>query len=110
MTFRRPLFVTLVLVAILMVIAHVCVLPLRAEAHAQPVAPAVPSADEPHGDASCEAAMVAPTAVHAAPALVAMPMVVVESVRRLPLARASRPEAVASRSSPLFLVHLALLI
>ena len=107
---RSPRLLVLVVLAVLAALSHVCVLPGHIEAHAKDGHSSVPLDAEHEGvDASCEAAP--PVPPHAPPAPAAVMLVVVEP--SAPLAALTglsliRPNA--SRSSPLFLVHLALLI
>jgi hypothetical protein len=107
---RSPLLVVLVALSILGALSHVCVLPGHAEAHANGAHSSVPPLDEHDGvDASCEAAP--PVAPHAPPAPAAVTLIVAEPAPPLAtLAGAPLVRPYASRSSPLFLVQLALLI
>jgi hypothetical protein len=107
---RSPLLFVLVALAVLAALSHVCVLPGHGEAHAEGAPSSVPHGDEHEGvDASCEAA---PTLTpQAAPAPTAVMLVVAErSAPPATLTGVSLVRPNASRSSPLFLVHLALLI
>jgi hypothetical protein len=107
---RSPLLLVLVVLAVLAALSHVCVLPGHLEAHAEGGHSSVPPAAEHEGvDASCEAAP--PVTPHAPLAPAAVMLVVVEPSTPLSaLAGVSLVRPNASRSSPLFLVHLALLI
>jgi hypothetical protein len=107
---RSPLLLVLVVLAVLAALSHVCVLPGHHEAHAEGDHSSVPPVDEHEGvDASCEAAP--PVTPHAPLAPTAVMLVVVEpSAPLVALTGVSLVRPNASRSSPLFLVHLALLI
>jgi hypothetical protein len=100
----------LVVLAVLAAISHVCVLPGHLEAHVEGGHSSGPHGAEHEGvDASCEAA--SPVAPHAPPAPAAVMLVVAApSVPLAALAGVSLVRPNPSRSSPLFLVHLALLI
>jgi hypothetical protein len=107
---RSPQLLVLVALAVLAALSHVCVLPGHLESHEEGGHSSVPPMAEHEGvDASCEAApSVAP---HVPPARATVMLVVAEpsaSLVALPSVTLVRPNA--SRSSPLFLVHLALLI
>jgi hypothetical protein len=107
---RSPQLLVLVALAVLAALSHVCVLPGHLEAHAEGGHSSVPPVAEHEGvDASCEAAP--PVTPQAPPAPAAAMLVVAEPLApltALPSVSLVRPNA--SRSSPLFLVHLALLI
>ena len=105
----RSLFrLVVVAVAVLAILGHICVLPLYAESHHEPVAPhATPT--EAHGyAASCEAAPPGPS--YAAPALMPLGVAIVEPALPLPVSPALVVGPGFSRSSPLFLLHLTLRI
>jgi hypothetical protein len=107
---RSPLLLVLVTLAVLAALSHVCVLPGHVEAHSEGAPSSAAHGVEHEGvDASCEAAR--PVTPHAPPAPAAVLLVVAE--RSAPLAAVTGVSLVrpnASRSSPLFLVYLALLI
>jgi len=104
-----PLLLVLVALAVLAALSHVCVLPGHLEAHAEGGHSSVPPVAEHEGvDASCEAAP--PVTPHAPPAPAVKLVVVEPSAPLAALAGVSLVHPNASRSSPLFLVHLALLI
>ena len=100
----------LVSIAILVALGHVCALPAHAEAHHDPVtADTTPAGESGGDDASCEATP-APSP-HAAPAPAGPTALVAARLPQVPPSvgvPAAPPRA--SRSSPLFIVHLALLI
>jgi hypothetical protein len=105
-----PLLLVLVALAVLAALSHVCVLPGHLDAHAEDAHSSVPPVDKHQGvDASCEAAP--PVTPCAPPVPAAAMLVVTEPPPPLAaLAGVSLVRPNASRSSPLFLVHLALLI
>jgi hypothetical protein len=105
---RSPQLLVLVVLAVLAALSHVCVLPGHLEAHAEGGHSSAPPVTGHEGvDASCEAAP--PVTPHAAPAAVKL-VVVAPAAPLATLTGVSLVHPNASRSSPLFLVHLALLI
>jgi hypothetical protein len=105
-----PPLLVLVALAVLAALSHVCVLPGHLEARTEGGhSSAPPVAEHESVDASCEAAP--PVTPHAPPPAAAVMFVVVEpSAPPAALTGVSLVRPNVSRSSPLFLVHLALLI
>jgi len=109
MRFGSPLCFVLVAFAVLAAFGHVCVLPVHAAGVDERLAQHATPISESHGDnASCEAISQGPSYDTPTP----MPVMVAAAVPAMPapVSPSLATHPVLSRSSPLFLVHRALLI